>query len=287
VRNPVQVALIAVIAVLVATTATFFVKYRDSQAVYASTKAAEAETRGRYEATINAIAEIQDSLDAITPAETKIATSLETEQKVGGPDRQQVLDRITVLRASIQRNLQRIQQLESSLAKNQTKVSGLQRMIANLKKSVEEKEELVAQLNTQVETLNTQVTGLETEVQQGQETIRVKDETLEERRRELATVYYVVGSKNELKKSGVIEAKGGVLGMGKTVTPTGNLDATVASRLDTDTETVITIPTEKAKVLTPQPQSSYELVAVGKQLELRILNPTEFRKVRQLVILTS
>jgi hypothetical protein len=43
----------------------------------------------------------------------------------------------------------------------------------------------------------------------------------------------------------------------------------------------------KARVITPQPADSYELRLVDGKMELHILNPAEFRKVRQLVIVTA
>ena len=57
--------------------------------------------------------------------------------------------------------------------------------------------------------------------------------------------------------------------------------------LDTDQQTVLPIPAAKARVLSAQPPTSYELKLVEGKVELHIIDPTEFRKVRQLVILTA
>ena len=45
--------------------------------------------------------------------------------------------------------------------------------------------------------------------------------------------------------------------------------------------------TPKARVLSAQPASSYELKLEGEEMELHILEPREFRKVKHLVILTG
>ena len=154
-------------------------------------------------------------------------------------------------------------------------------MIAGLRKSVAEKEEHIAQLTTQVDTLRTRVAGLSTEVE-GQQN------ELAQKQQELATIFYMVGSKKELTRSGVVESEGGVLGLGKTLKPSGNFDEATFTPLDTDQESVIRIPAEKAQVLSAQPVSSYVLQQVGKgMVELRIVNPKEFRKVKQVVILTT
>ena len=124
-------------------------------------------------------------------------------------------------------------------------------------------------------------------VAEREDTLRTRDTQIEDKRRELATVYYVVGNKKQLRDSGIIEAKGGVLGLGKTIMPSRTPNLTAFVPLDTDEETVIRIPTEKARLISAQPAGSYELRPVAGQMELHIINPTEFRKVKQVVILSS
>src|SRR5262249_49187787 len=153
-------------------------------------------------------------------------------------------------------------QLESSLQASGNRVAGLRKMVANLKQSVTEKEGLVAALSGRVDSLQTQVTGLATEVQETQDTLRVRDQSLEDRRHELATIYYAVGNKRDLTRSGIVVAKGGLLGLGKTLQPSGSTAAPAFTPMDTDQETVVHTPAAKVnsvKVLSAQPPSSYEL----------------------------
>ena len=289
-RKPVMFALVAVIVLLAGATSVLYMRYQKTSADYASTKADQEKTQARYDQTIQAVAEIQDSLNAISLGEESVqmrSGDLQAEQRLSGPNGREALDRIAVLRASILRSKARIQQLENSMKANGTKIAGLQKMIKNLKSSVAAKEELVAQLSGRVDSLQTEVTGLATTVQETQDTLRVRDQTLEERRRELATVYYIIGKKKDLRNAGVVEAKGGVLGLGKTLRPLGSSNETAFTPLDTDQESIVRTSAQKAKVLSAQPATSYELRLVDGQMELHIVNPTEFRKVKQLVILTG
>jgi DNA repair exonuclease SbcCD ATPase subunit len=276
-------ALIAVVVLLIGATAVLFRKYEKSSADFA-------ESQTRYNEAINAIAEIQDSLFAITPGDSALGlptAGLQTEQSLTEPQTRQALDRIAVINKSIVRTKERIHELEGRLQKSGVRVAGLQRLITSLKQSVAEKETMVAELNGRVDSLQVQVVSLEGAVAQGQETIRAKEQTLEERRSELATIYLLMGTKKELSASGVIVSRGGFLGMGKTVTLTGRYDESQFSRLDTDQERLVRTPSPKARVLSAQPASSYELKLEGEQMELHILDPKEFRKVRHLVILTG
>jgi len=292
-RKSLPYTLGAIIVVLLAASGALFMKYRKTTSEYTDLKAAEEASQTRYAQTIDAIAEIQDSLNAISVGDTSvqmISRDLAAEQKLGKPNGQEAMDRIAVLRSVVLRSKERIRNLESSLKVSGNKMKGLQKMLAGLKKSVAEKEGLIAQLTDQVNGLQTQVTGLTTQVEESQVAITERDSTLEERRKELATVFVAVGTKKELESQGVIVAKGGVLGLGKSFRPANAATQTAFTPLDTDQETVIRTPAtkvEKTKVLSAQPAGSYELVTVDGHVELHILDPKEFRKIRQLVILTA
>lgn len=261
------------VAVLAITTLLFFGKYQKSSADYVAMQNLEQETRVRYGQAINEIAAIQDSLNAIILGDGSLTPShLQSEMSVNMTETDQALARVAVLKAGIQRTKDRIQELDNKLKKSGVRIAGLEKMVSNLKLAVEEKEKQVASLTGQVDSLQTQVTGLVA--------------TVEDNRRELGTIYYMIGSKKDLSTQGVVVAKGGLLGMGKTVKPSGNIDENMFSALDTDQETIIHIPAQKAQVLTAQPVTSYELQPAAGGMELRILDPREFRKVKHLVIMT-
>ena len=289
-RNPMMLVLGGLVVLLLAGTGFLYQKYRQTAADFAATKASEESVQNRYSEAINSIAAIQDSLGAIVLTDTtgRISSGLDAEQKLTAARGDEALDRIAELKAGVERTKARIAQLESSLKKSGVKVSGLQKMIAGLKQSVADKEQQIGMLSVQVDSLETTVTGLSAEVQTNQQTIQAQQQTLEERRRELGTVYYVIGDKRHLTKAGVVVAQGGVLGVGKTLKPSGQFDSSVFTALDTDEQTVVSIPSAKAQVLSAQPPSSYQLqVTESKTIELRIIDPREFRKVKHLVIMTT
>ena len=288
-RSPLVIGLGIAAIVLLGTTAVFFQRYQKSSADFVAMQNEEQATRNRYGQAINEISMIQDSLNAIVlgpeAANLKPAT-LQTEQDVSGRA-DEAMERIAILKAGIERTKERITELDAKLKESGVKIAGLQRMIANLKKGVAEKEQQVAELTGQVDQLNTQVTGLTTEVQQNQATIAEQTASLEERQREIATIYYAVGSKKDLTTQGLAVAKGGVLGVGKTLEASGKVTDGAFTPLNTDNETVIHIASAKAQVLSDQPASSYALTPVGKELELRIIDPKQFRTVKHLVIVTT
>lgn len=274
--------LLTVIVLLIGAGAVIYQRYRTTSAEYAASQA-------RYNEAIDAIAEIQDSLTAITPRDSTVgmlAQGLQAEQGLTAPQTQQALERIALINGSIQCTKEKIRELEANLGKSGVRIAGLQRMVGNLKHSVAEKEALVGQLSVRVDSLQTRVTGLESDVQVSQETIRARDQSLEEKRRELATIYYIVGTRKELTTAGVIVAKGGFLGLGKTVQLSGRYDESRFTALDTDQQRLVQAPAAKVQVLSAQPTGSYELAVGIDRTELHILDPQQFRKVKHLVIMT-
>jgi len=279
------VFVLAVVALgLLAATAVSYSKYRKSLADYQQATAQQEDMRGRYDRAVNEIVMIQDSLNAIVLGEEAVRNlpaRNDVEVQVPGTLHDQVLTRIATLKSAIERTKERIEELDGRLKKNGVKIGGLERMVAGLRKSVNEKEEHIAQLSTQVDTLQTRVAGLSTEVE-------VQQVVLTEKQQELAMIYYTIGTKKDLTRNGVVESKGGVLGFGKTLKPSGLGNESAFTPLNTDQQMVIQIPSEKAQVLSAQPVSSYVLQPVGKDMvELRIVDPKEFRKIKQLVILMT
>ena len=275
-KKSVGIALAALVLLLLGTSAVLFQKYHHANSRVADLQTEEENTRNRYGDAINEIASIQDSLNAIVLGDEgarMISSDLALERRLSQTGGDRAMARIAELKAGVERTKERIQQLDANLRKSGAKIDGLEKMLAKLRRNVKEKEQMIAQLTTQVEGLQTQVTTLDGEVQ--------------EKTRELGTVYYIAGTKTELKNSGVIVAKGGLLGLGKTIKPSGQVNEALFTAVDTDQETVIHIPAAKAQVVSAQPVTSYALEPVGTELELRILDPKEFRKIKHLIIVTA
>jgi hypothetical protein len=287
-RKPVLYTLIAVVVVLAVVAAVLFTRYRKVSTEFSNMRLAEETARVGYSEAFNAITEIQDSLNAITVGDSTVqmlSKGAQAELKVTEAVRRQALDRVQLLNESLKRNKERIRKLEVTLRKSGVRVESLEKMIVTLKETMVEKQAIVDRLSGQVDSLQVSVAGLTDEVKQGQETIKARDLSLEDRRRELATIYYIVASKRELTTLGFIKASGGVLGMGKTVEATGRYDDAHFTSLDTDQESVIPTLAPKVEVVTAQPPASFELKPVDGKMEIHVLNAAEFRKVKHLIVM--
>jgi uncharacterized coiled-coil protein SlyX len=294
-RKFVLIGLLVTVVVVLGVTLSLNQKLSQTRADFAALQTEEQATSARYAAAINEVASIQESLQTIDLGEQgtqALATELAQEQNLSQDRGEQTLARISEIKAGVERANSRIKDLEEKLKQGGVQIAGLEKLIRGLRKTVEEKEAQIVLLTTRVGELQTQVAGLETDVAAGQETIRQKEETiqqqtssLEDSRRLLGTVYYVVGTKKELSRAGLVESEGGLLGIGRTVRPTGRTEGGQFTALDTDRVTVIPIDAKEAKVVSAQPTASYALEVSGEQMELRILDREAFRAVKYVIIM--
>jgi hypothetical protein len=289
-RRPVGIVLGLVALILAIMAVVYYNKYEKTQNDLSASQQAQEKSEGNYQRTMDAIAEIQDSLNAISLGDTNVSRlpwNPEPGQKLSRADEAQALERISLLRQSISRNRERIDQLEANLKKSGVQVASLHRMVDQLKKQLQDKTEIVMLLNSRVDDLSQQVTGLSRTVESRDSTIAINNNVIEDKRKELATIYYIVGDKGALKKAGVIESNGGVLGLGKTIRPNPMATYTAFTPMDTDNETVIRTTSPKARLVSSQSATSYEWMLVNGVMELHITNAAEFRKIREVVIVTS
>jgi TolA-binding protein len=286
-RKSLGIVLVVISLALAGAAGVSYTRYKKSQADLGQATAQQESMRQRYDQAVNEIVSIQDSLNAIAVGENQSQGDIELH---GQTIHDKVLSRITAIKESIARTKDRINDLDAKLKHNGIRIASMKRMVESLRESAIYKEQKIAQLTTQIDTLQTRVTGLHYEIQGQQEQLAKNQEDLTQKQRELATIYYTMGTKQELTKEGVVQPSGGVLGVGKSLKVSGLFEEASFSPLNTDEEQVIRIPARKGKVqvLSAQPPSSYSLQIVGKDMvELHILDRNEFRKIKHLVILKA
>jgi len=283
--------LLVVVAIAsVGLTVSYNQKLSQSRADYAALQAEEQATNTRYAAAIEEVAAIQESLDDIDLGEQgtqALESELAREQSLTDDRGEQTMARIAEIKAGVERANLRIRDLDEKVKQGEIQVAGMEKLIRGLRKNVADKEQQITVLVARVDELQATVVGLETEVAVKEETIQTQTAHLEDSRREIGTVYYVVGTKDELKDAGLIESKGGVLGIGRTVRPTGNVDTAQFTALDTDYSSIIPVEADEARVVSTQPAASYALAESGYGVELRILDPAAFRANKYVIIMKN
>ncbi len=232
--------------------------------------------------------EIQEGFRLISEAESKVTLAKGGE---GSDKTSQIKANMKFIQDKMNENRELIEKLRTQL--NESTVKGeqlkktLQNTIDGLMIQMEEKNKQLASLqdvinakdvkinemDEAITVLNNDVADLKTENVQKQQTITEQD-------KEMHMVYYVFGSKSELKAQNVL-TKGEVL--------RGNYNKNFFTKVDSRHLHEIPLYSKKAKLLTPHPNASYRLEKDGKkELTLKITDPDQFwHTSRFLVILVK
>lgn len=204
------------------------------------------------------------------------------------PDqRRQIREDMIQIQTALEQRRQRLEQLEQQLASSNQNNATLQRAIANLKAQIATQESEIEGLRTQLADANIQIEGLSQSVARlGEEkdsisTVAAAEaEARQDAERhavelanEMNTCYYAIGTDKELKAKNLLSS--GFLK--KTKIKPENFDPGAFMTGDKRTLNSINLGSKKAKVMTNQPEDSYEIVdgANGVKI-LKITNPTKF-----------
>lgn len=244
-------------------------------------------TKEQYvEEVMNAINEIQGSLDTIRAREGVISKASSAIERPGTPQaqalKQNILNDISDIDTYLLENKKKLLSLQAKMKKYRFKIESLERMVENLQNTISQKEMEIAYLKEEISALNVKVASLET-------TIRQKDVMIRNKDIQLNRAYYVVGTWDQLKEKGIIEDQGGFLWFGKTTVATKDFDLTKFNPISVDSTNAITIdsPTDDLQILTTHASSTFELVGNGgKQTVLKIKDQSAFwEKSKCLVVM--
>jgi myosin heavy subunit len=159
------------------------------------------------------------------------------------------------LKAKISEVVDRVNAAESRLASSQRRIRNLGAMSDSMKTQLAAAEQAMTDLRATLENQKTTIASLETQVnelkgQNSQLTVQnaAISDTLKNQVTESNTVYYVVGTKDELKQKGIIQEQGSkFLFFGsKTLVPAWNLDPSAFTKTDRRQLAEISLPKNDA-----------------------------------------
>lgn len=163
-------------------------------------------------------------------------------------------------------------------------------MIDKLKSSVADKEAILAQLqsklNTMSETLESERRLSADEIALRERTIASKEGQITEQEQAINTMYYIAGTRKDLMNKGIIDRKGGLLGIGKVSTVNAKYDTSKFTMFNLlDTQSITFDATKNGyNILSDQPASSFEVKRNAGKYELTVTDPQSFRRHKYVVI---
>lgn len=222
--------------------------------------------------------EITQSVNQIKDLENILTSSSDLSAE-SQSKKDQLRNDIIAIQKELQTRRNKLTQLEEKLAKSQLAGKSMKETIANLKKQISEQQTAIdtlknnlAAANIKIEELDQTIDSLNTEVANITQEKEIAQEESINLANELNTCYYVVDSKNNLKEHKIIET--GFLK--KTKIMQGDFDQDYFTTADKRTLTSIPTYAKKIKILTNQPDGSYEIVDDNGVKTINVLNPDKF-----------
>jgi hypothetical protein len=248
-------------------------------------RAAEAEMRATLD-------EVQQDLVDLRSKELKaIKTSITVAQegKDSGNTRARLKAEIDEIRNSVRANLDKLEALQKANTASDERIRGLERLVLELHRQLEEKEETIVAIEEKVRELTQTAEGLRGAVKEKEVAVQQMKATLTDRESQLATAFVLIASRDALQKSGYVEKKGSVLGLGGNWQRTGQFDERLFTQIDIRKATKFDVKCarDKVQILSDHPADSYSLASVSPtESTLMVKNPTRFWRVsRQLIVM--
>ncbi|MDR1005949.1 MAG: hypothetical protein LBL74_03705 [Bacteroidales bacterium] len=142
-------------------------------------------------------------------------------------------------------------------------VSGLMQMISNLQIRIIEKQQEIDRLTALIKDKDRQIESLESSYQSNVKALHAenskKDVRISEMEDAQNTAYFIIGTRYELQKKGVINEKGGFIGIGKWPVIASNSDLAIMKKIDIRNTRQIPLSGQRATIITPHNTTSFSL----------------------------
>ncbi|MBQ9254445.1 MAG: hypothetical protein IJ180_06720 [Bacteroidales bacterium] len=262
-------------------------KLVNQKALQDSVQAALDAKNNEVESLFAQLNEIEENLNTVTSKYSSVETLKNSTGEINQDRRSRIQSQIQDINEILNQNKEKIAALTAQLKKSQTNNQNLTAFIEKLQARISEQEEEIQLLTTELQKKNIVISSLNKNLDELSRQNREKDEHIIKVEDERNTVHYIIGTKNELKSRGIINSKGGFLGIGKKTSVSSDSDLADYTKIDARRVKDIALPGKKIQILTSHPSSSYELDS-DKPTQLTINDANSFwAKSKFLVILVK
>lgn len=196
--------------------------------------------------------------------------------------------------AVLKRQHERITRLEEELALNADSLSMAMALLQHFEIQLANKDREIVSLKKELEKRNLDIRELQRHVEEQRGIIDAQNLTIGDLQRRnkrqgealarqdaiLNNGYVLIGSKNDLKRKGIVKG-------GKLVSDAA-LDRTKFAKVDIRKWEEVTFSAKRPLILTNMPASSYELTTNGKgEFTLHVLNPSDFWRISNYLVIQT
>lgn len=234
---------------------------------------------------------LNETLDSIAYQEKMLFINDNVEIPVTKEDIRHNLMRFEAL---LKNQSEKILQLEKQLSETNEANEKSLNLIAHLKVQINEKNLEIAQLNDELKKKNVDIARLKEQIESQRLTINTQTETINELNKRtkiqdealarqdaiLNNGYVLIGSKDDLKRKGILKD-------GKIVADAA-LDRSKFAVVDIRNWREISFTAKRPRILTNMPSSSYEITTTGnRDFTLTVVNPSDFWRISTYLVIQT
>lgn len=256
------------------------------KALQDSVEAALAAKNTEVEMLFQQLNEIEENLSVVTSKYADVSKIKDKTGEVNVDTRTKITSQIQDINDLLTEQKQRIDNLNAQLRKQKNTNKELTAFIEKLQTRISEQEEEIQLLTTELQKHKIVIENLNRNLDDLNKKNQDKDERILKIEEEKNAAYYIIGERKELLEKGIINRKGGFLGIGKRSVASSDSELKNYSKIDIRKVPEIQLPGTKIKILTSHPSESYRLESDEKRpTRLVITNPSLFwQKSKFLVI---
>jgi hypothetical protein len=197
--------------------------------------------------------------------------------------RQGFLKTLDEIGLTLKDNREKLAGLQARVRAYRGQVKSLTVLLDKVKSDLQEREEAIAELKGKVQ-------SLEQTVSEQTRLVSEKQKTIDDQQRQINKVFYVAGTRKQLKEKGIITDEGGFLWglLGSTTTLSPDMSLSDFTPLDRGTDLTIHVPGKIEDIL-PHRKADYYAMTTdgGKGSDLKILSPDKFWQRNALVVVVD
>lgn len=235
--------------------------------------------------------EVEANLETIKQKEKIISLKAHGDIELDQTAKDKINDDILAIYDLMNKNKQTIAKLERRLKKSNINASEFKKKIKRMQEALHSKDEQIAglkdqlvKLNIDMEELNEEIASLNSNIDTLKDVAEEQEGIIEEQDEKLHKVFYVFGSKKELKEHQIITSEGGFIGIGRMQKLMENFNKDYFKVADLRELKTVKLFSKKAELITSHPASSYYFAGDGKIDSLVIKKPEEFWSVSKYLV---
>jgi len=229
--------------------------------------------------------EIENNLRMIKEKE-KLITVNSSGAEVSKDKRNLIMEDIKSINTLLDENRKKISQLHAQLKKSGNTIAGLETRITDLEASMATYENDITLLKASLDNKNFEIGQLNEKVVALNDTLTMKDQTIDTQVYRLNQAFLVSGTFKDLRDKGLLSKEGGFLGIGRKESINDNFADSIFTEINIAETTSIPVNSRNAKLVTEHPVGSYELIKENEKLvaSIEIKNPEEFWRISKYAV---